>query len=220
MVGGLATNCYLLWSTDKSAVIIDPGDEGTEIAQVINELQLKPMMILLTHGHFDHILGVIDLQLIYKIPIAMGKEDAFLVDRAAAAARYFLKRNIKIPKIKSIDESLPEIKTIKLDDETIRVIKSPGHTPGGVSFYAPKSKLLFTGDTIFADGLRGETDHQYSSKKLLFRSICNLLKLPDETKVLPGHGEETNLAEVKKLFNCDYCELPWLNGIDSIVKVF
>jgi len=208
VVGELATNCYLVWSADKTCLVIDPGDEGTEIAQIINDLGLKPMMILLTHGHFDHILGVIDLQLIYKIPIAMGKEDAFLVDKAGETARYFLKRNIKIPKIKSIDESLPEIKTIKLDDEIIKVIKCPGHTPGGVSFYAPKSKLLFTGDTVFAGGLRGETDHLYSSKKLLYRSICNLLKLPDETLVLPGHGEETNLAETKRLFNCNYCELP------------
>ncbi|MEK7527608.1 MAG: MBL fold metallo-hydrolase [Patescibacteria group bacterium] len=208
VVGELATNCYLLWSTDKSAVIIDPGDEGTEIAQVINELQLKPMMILLTHGHFDHILGVIDLKLIYNIPIAMGKEDAFLVDRAGETAKYFLKRDIKIPKIKKIDNSLKEIRTIKMDDDTIEVIKCPGHTPGGVSFYAPKSKLLFTGDTVFAGGLRGETGHKYSSKKLLYRSICSLLKLPDETVVLPGHGEETNLAEAKRMFNCNYCELP------------
>lgn len=208
VVGEMMTNCYLLWSENKSCVVIDPGDEGTEIAQVINELQLKPMMILLTHGHFDHILGVIDLQLIYNIPIAMGKEDVFLVDRAGETAGYFLKRNVKIPKIKSISENLPEIKTIKLEDEIIKVIKSPGHTPGGVSFYAPKSKLLFTGDTVFANGLRGETDHEYSSKKLLFRSICNLLKLPDETVMLPGHGEETNITEAKRLFNCDYCELP------------
>lgn len=208
VVGELATNCYLLWSEDKSCVVIDPGDEGTEIAQIINELQLKPMMILLTHGHFDHILGVIDLQLIYKIPIAMGKEDAFLVDRASAAAGYFLKRKIKIPKIKKIDGSIKEIKTIKMDGEAVKVIKCPGHTPGGVSFYAPKSKLLFTGDTMFADGLRGETDHQYSSKKDLYRSICNLLKLPDDTVILPGHGEETNIIEAKRFFNCDYCELP------------
>ena len=95
-----------------------------------------------------------------------------------------------------------------MDDDTIEVIKCPGHTPGGVSFYAPKSKLLFTGDTVFAGGLRGETGHKYSSKKLLYRSICSLLKLPDETVVLPGHGEETNLAEAKRMFNCNYCELP------------
>jgi len=208
VVGEMETNCYLVWSEDKSCIIIDPGDEGVEIAQEINRLGLKPMMILLTHGHFDHILGVIDLQLIYNIPIAMGKEDAFLVDRAGETAQYFLKRDIKIPKIKKIDNSLKEIRTIKMDGETIEVIKCPGHTPGGVSFYAPKSKLLFTGDTIFAGGLRGETEHKYSSKKLLYRSICNLLKLPDETVVLPGHGEETNLAEAKRLFNCDYCELP------------
>ena len=67
----MGTNCYLVWSSDKTAVIIDPGDEGTEIAQRINELQLKPLAILLTHGHFDHMLGVMDLKLIFdEVPIA------------------------------------------------------------------------------------------------------------------------------------------------------
>lgn len=199
IVGELGTNCYLLYSADKTAVIIDPGDEGVEIAQVINEMGLKPMMILLTHGHFDHILGVLDLQLIYKIPVAMGKEDIFLVNRAAAAAQYYLKKKIKAPKINNINKDFKNIKKIKLGDEVVEVIKTPGHTPGGVCFYAQKSGLLFCGDIIFANGV-GDTSHQYSSKSDLQKSINKILKLGNNVTVLPGHGEEISLILLKKLF--------------------
>ena len=67
-MGEMGTNCYLVWAEDKTAIIIDPGDEGVEIAQIVDQMGLKPMAILLTHGHFDHILGVLDLQLITKLP--------------------------------------------------------------------------------------------------------------------------------------------------------
>jgi len=199
IVGELGTNCYLVYSPDKTAVIIDPGDEGVEIAQVINEMGLKPMMILLTHGHFDHILGVMDLQLIYKIPVAMGKEDIFLVNRSQETAQYFLKKKIVAPKIKTILTGFKNIKNIMLGDEKILVIKTPGHTPGGVSFYAKKSGLLFCGDTIFADGV-GDTSHQYSSKIDLEKSINKLLKLDGQVMVMPGHGEKISLILLRKLY--------------------
>ena len=198
VVGELGTNCYLVWAPDKTAVIIDPGDEGVEIAQIVAEMGLKPMMILLTHGHFDHILGILDLQLIFKIPVAMGKEDAFLVDRAQETAEYYLKRKIKAPKIKSLNSGVKNIKNIKLGDETIKIIKTPGHTPGGACFYAQKSRLIFTGDTIFANGI-GDTSHQYSSTKDLQKSIDKILKIKGGL-ILPGHGDEISLILLKKLF--------------------
>lgn len=196
IVGELGTNCYLVWVEDKSAIIIDPGDEGVEIAQIINELKLKPTAILLTHGHFDHIMGVIDLQLIFKIPVAMGSEDAFLINRSQMTAEYFLKKKFVTPSIKPIKVSF---KNIKLGDEIIKIIKTPGHTPGSVCFYAQKSGLLFSGDTIFANGV-GDTSHQYSSKNDLQKSINKILKLDDKIMVLPGHGEEISLILLKKLF--------------------
>lgn len=199
IVGEMGTNCYLVYSQDKTAVIIDPGDEGVEIAQTINELGLKPMAILLTHGHFDHILGVLDLQLIFKIPVAMGKEDIFIVNRAAATAEYYLKKKIKVPKILSINKDLKNISNLKIGNETIKIIKTPGHTPGSVCFYAQKSGLLFSGDTIFASGI-GDTTHQYSSKSDLNKSIEKILVLPDGVKVLSGHGEEISLILLRRLF--------------------
>jgi glyoxylase-like metal-dependent hydrolase (beta-lactamase superfamily II) len=88
---------------------------------------------------------------------------------------------------------------ITLGDEEIKIIKTPGHTPGGVCFFANKSKLLFCGDTIFADGV-GDTSHQYSSIDDLHKSINTILKLDDNITVLPGHGEEISLILLKKLF--------------------
>jgi len=199
IVGEMGTNCYIVYAPDKTAVIIDPGDEGVEIAQAINEMGLKPTTILLTHGHFDHILGVLDLQLIFKIPIAMGKEDAFLVNRAQETARFYLHKNINAPKIISLKNDLQNFGKITLGNEEIKIIKTPGHTPGGVCFYAKKSGLLFCGDTIFADGV-GDTSHQYSSKEDMQKSINKILKLEDNTTVLPGHGEEISLILLKKLF--------------------
>ncbi len=195
-MGEMGTNCYLLWSNDKKAIIIDPGDEGTEIAQIINELGLKPIVILLTHGHFDHIMGVIDLQLIFNIPVAMSQEDIFLTNRAQKTAQYYLKKKINKIKIKTNNTSF---KTIKLGEENIKIIKTPGHTPGSVCFYAQKSGLLFSGDTIFANGV-GDTRHQYSSKNELQKSIQKILKIDKNVLVLPGHGDEINLILLKKLF--------------------
>ncbi len=201
----MGTNCYIVWSIDKTAVIIDPGDEGVEIAQIVAELGLTPMAILLTHGHFDHVLGVLDLQLIYNIPVAMGTEDIFLINRASETAEYYLNKKIKALKIKTSNfpprraGKLQKIRRIKLGDEMIKVIQTPGHTPGSVCFYAEKSQLLFTGDTIFADGI-GDTSHNYSSKTDLDKSIKKILKLKENITVLPGHGDETNLILWKKLF--------------------
>ncbi len=188
VVGEMATNCYLVWSEDKSAVVIDPGDEGTEIAQRINELGLKPMAILLTHGHFDHVLGVIDLKLIYQIPVAMGKDDIFLVERAEKSAEYFLKKKMNKIKVKISQISTKEIKELRLGSEVIEVVKTPGHTPGGVCFYCPEEGWLFDGDMLFAEG-QGETTHEYSSKSEMTKSIQKILNFPNGTLILPGHGE-------------------------------
>lgn len=198
-MGEMRTNCYIVWASDKSAIIIDPGDEGVEIAQIINQLGLKPMAIFLTHGHFDHILGVLDLQLIYNIPIAMDKKDAFLVDRAQETAEHYLNKKIRAPKIKSLKNDLQNFGKFMLGDEEIKIIKTPGHTPGSVCFFAKKSKLLFCGDTIFAQGM-GDTSHQYSSTSDLQKSIDKLLGLDDRVLVLPGHDQEISLILLKKLF--------------------
>lgn len=208
VLGELNTNCYLVWETDsKEAIVIDAADEGNIISEEIERRNLKLKMVLATHGHFDHNLAVLDLKLIYKIPFGCNGKDFFLLERQAETAKHFLGKNTVVaPNISKIDIDLDDSDEIKLGKYKVIVIKTPGHTPGGVSFLI--EDMLFTGDTLFADGLRGDTKHNYSSTKAIFNSICRLLELPEETMVLPGHGEETTIGCAKKLFNCDYCELP------------
>lgn len=201
VVGEMQTNCYILWSEDKEAVVIDPGDEGVEIGQRINELGLKPKVICLTHGHFDHILGATDLQLIFKVPIAINYEDSFLVERASTTANIYLKNKVGNIKIKLNIDLSKNTSKFCLGGENITIIKTPGHTPGSISFYCKDTGLVFTGDTLFADGWQGETTHKYSSASQIVNSIKNLFKLPAKTMVLPGHGDMTTIAMARKFFN-------------------
>ncbi len=208
VLGELKTNCFLLWDTDsKEAMVIDAADEGNVISEEIERRNLKLKLVVATHGHFDHNLAVLDLKLIYNVPFGCSSKDFFLIERQAETAKHFLGKNrIVAPNINKIDIDLDDTDEIKLGKNKVKVIKTPGHTPGGVSFLV--EDMLFTGDTLFAEGLRGDTKHNYSSTKAIFNSICKLLELPEGTIVLPGHGEETTIESAKKLFNCDYCELP------------
>ena len=184
----MQTNCYLVWAEDKTTAIIDPGDEGTEIAQRINELGLKPTVILLTHGHFDHVLGALDLKLIFNIPFYPHRADMFLLKRQTSTADRFLKQKNNTPDFKEIDGDLSEIKEINVGGEKLEVIPLPGHTPGGVGFYYRKGGWLFDGDILFSENMPGETGHIYSSKSEMAKSISKILNFSKGTLVLPGHG--------------------------------
>jgi glyoxylase-like metal-dependent hydrolase (beta-lactamase superfamily II) len=199
ILGELRTNCYLVWEEkNKECVVIDAADDGVSISDEIERLGLKPKYILATHGHFDHNLGVLDLKLIYNIPYCASEKDLFLLKRQQETAKHFLKQEVKVPNLEKIDIDLDKIDKIELGKEKIKVIKTPGHTPGGVSFLA--GEWLFDGDLIFAEGLRGESSHSYSSTKDIYKSISEILKLPEDTVILPGHGEELTVARAKDFF--------------------
>ncbi len=197
--GELQTNCYLLWDDEsKEAAIVDAADDGVVISDEIEKKGLKAKYILATHGHFDHNLGALDLKLIYNIPYCASEKEMFLLKRQQETARYFLKKNIRVPDIKKIDINLDEIKEVELGEKQIKILKCPGHTPGGLAFLA--DNFLFSGDTIFADGMVGKTDFEYSSVTDLKNSIREILNLPINTIILPGHGETTTIAEAKQYF--------------------
>lgn len=199
VLGELQTNCYLLWDEEsKEAAVIDAADDGVAISEEIERLQLKPKYILATHGHFDHNLGVLDLKLIYNIPYAASQKDLFLLKRQQETARHFLKIDIKVPNLKKIDIDLDQKDEIKLGEKTIKIINTPGHTPGGLAFLA--DNLLFSGDIVFAQGMRGKTIFQYSSDIDIRKSIGTILKSPKDTVILSGHGEETTVGEAKQFF--------------------
>lgn len=199
VLGELKTNCYLVWEEkSKEAVVIDAADDGVAISDEIERLGLKLKYVLATHGHFDHNLGVLDLKLIYNIPYACSQKDWFLLERQQETAKHFLGMDIKVPNLKKIDIDLDKEKEFFLGKKEIKIIKTPGHTPGGVSFLA--DNYLFSGDTIFAQGMRGQTSYNYCSTKDIFESINKILNLPDDTEILSGHGEMTWVSEAKQFF--------------------
>lgn len=200
VIGDLETNCYLVWNEKtKECLVIDPADDGIGISEEINSKKLEVKSVFLTHGHFDHSLGALDLKLIYNADFGCSCEDTFLLDRQDETAKHFLKKEIQVPNFIKIDIDLDKIKNFKLGEEIIEIIKTPGHTPGSVCFYNKKNKFLFSGDTLFA-GCRGRTDFSYGSTKKIFESLKKLMKLDKETRVMPGHGEETTIERESKRY--------------------
>ncbi len=198
IVGQLQTNCYLVWEKETNeGVIIDPGDDAEYILNRIKDLEIKPKVILATHGHFDHVLGVFELKMALKIPFLIHRKDLFLLKRVDKTADYFT--GIKDGFVPSADAFLKENKKISFGQNSqLKVIETPGHFPGGVAFLS--RGVVFSGDTLFKQGV-GRTDFSYCSQADLIDSIKNkLFKLPDKTIVYPGHGEETTIGEEKKNF--------------------
>ncbi|HSV94696.1 MAG TPA: MBL fold metallo-hydrolase [Spirochaetia bacterium] len=191
-VGELQTNCYLVWDENTlDCLIIDPGDDADFITTEILQLKLKPLGILLTHGHYDHCLACLELKLNFNIPIHLNPKDNFLYQNASKSASFWspsLRGGIPTRQSPTFTQppTIPYQKEIILGDKTIQVISTPGHTPGSVCFYS--APHLFVGDTIFAEGV-GRTDFSYSSSSDLKKSLAKIYTYPRETLIYPGHEE-------------------------------
>jgi len=188
-LGQLQANCYLLVN-DKNCLIIDPADDAPFILEEIQRKRLNLVGMLATHGHFDHIGAVGEIQLSFNIPLYIFKEDQFLVDRVEETAKHFLGFKPVILPIKNIKYlkigNFPSSPRLRLASK-FKIIKTPGHTPGGSCFYFKEENALFTGDTLFAEGV-GRTDFSYCSKEDLEKSLAKIRKLKDVV-IYPGHGE-------------------------------
>lgn len=197
IVGQLQTNCYLVWPHSakalrgKDAIIIDPGDDADFIIRKIQDFGLKPALIVATHGHFDHALAIIELRLAFKIPFLIHQADLFLLRRLQETTRYFT--GTETDPILPPDKFVKEGDLIKFGKEKLKVIETPGHTPGSICLY--QKGILFSGDTLFAQGI-GRTDFSYASLKKLKNSLKKLFQLPKKTVVYPGHGSKTRLGGV------------------------
>lgn len=192
IVGQLATNCYLVFcEKTRESLIIDPGDDGGYIINRIKDLDLKPMAIAATHGHFDHVLASTELRLAFKIPFYLHKKDLTILKRTQRTTRHFL--GTQEDMVIEPDKFLKEGVEIKFGREVLQVIETPGHTQGSISLYGGK-KHLFVGDTIFAHGGYGRTDLEGGDAKKIDKSAKKLLKLSKETIIYPGHGEQTTVA--------------------------
>ncbi|PIV08651.1 hypothetical protein COW57_00275 [Candidatus Roizmanbacteria bacterium CG17_big_fil_post_rev_8_21_14_2_50_39_7] len=191
-LGELQATCYLIENEGKG-ILIDPADEGSFLLEELQRKNIELEALFLTHGHFDHCMAAGEIQMSLDVPLYLHKKDQFLIDRLDSTAEHFLgyKPIIIPPKnVKYISSKL-KVKSLKL-----QILETPGHTPGGVCYYFPDEKIVFTGDTLFA-GAIGRTDLSYSNKKDLWSSLKTILALPEETTIYPGHGESTYIGEEK-----------------------
>ena len=181
-------NCYILVEENtKECGIIDPGGDSERLISQIDKLNAKPKFILLTHGHMDHVGGVIDLVKKYNIPFYISKADE----------EYMEKDDFVFGTLPKASGYLKENDILKLGDEIIKVLETPGHTKGGLCFLLNNDKV-FTGDTLF-NGSIGRTDFIGGSMSEIINSIKDkLLPLGDRVDVYPGHGDMTTIEHEKK----------------------
>lgn len=191
----LISNIYLL-EKDKECVIVDPGTIKPSILNYLKNNDLKLIAILLTHGHFDHIRGTEELVNLYDCPVYIGFNDEFfLQDPHLNCSRYASSQDLVI-NIKPTTVSEGEI--LRLLGEEIRVIETPYHTDGSVSYYLKDSNCIFTGDSLFKHTV-GRDDLPTSAPHKRKASLEKLTSLPELTKIYPGHGGFSSIKEEKAL---------------------
>lgn len=200
VVGELEVNCYILYDRLlKEAIIVDPGADAAKIKAFLHKEMLNPKLIVNTHGHFDHIGANGN----FNLPVYIHRlEKDFLTDSL---------KNLSVvlgnsKKFANAPNLIEEGDIIKVGDDFLKVLHTPGHTPGGVSLLSDDNKFVLTGDTLFSGGV-GRTDLPYSSEKSLMESIKRkLFVLDNDTIVYPGHGPASTIGK-EKSFN------PFIEGL-------
>ena len=195
VLGMVYTNTWFLKNKETGALlIIDPADQPLLIQQKITAMEGKPEAILLTHGHFDHMMAADAVRSMYGIPVLALEEEKNLLENPG----YNLSGSWAAPCSLQADRWLKDQEILELAGFTIRVLHTPGHTQGSCCYYLEEEGVLFSGDTLFA-GSVGRTDFPTSSTRQMMNSVHMLLEqLPGETKVFSGHGEETTIAYEKR----------------------
>ncbi|MGN0141257.1 MAG: MBL fold metallo-hydrolase [Roseburia sp.] len=197
VVGSVQTNCYFVINEDTGEMlIIDPGAAGARLIARIEEEGLKPVAILLTHGHFDHAGSAAELAEHFSIPVYAEEHERETLDDPAVNLSGWEGEQ----KAYHADIFLQDEQELTLAGFHIRVFHTPGHTVGGCCYFLPYQKVLFSGDTLFAQSM-GRTDFPKGSSSQLLRSIREkLMVLPEDVVVYPGHNEETTIG-TERMYN-------------------
>jgi len=192
VVGQLQTNCYVIESQGQ-ALVVDPGDEPERILRFIKDLNVRPTEIIATHTHFDHVLGVNGVRKTTKTPFLIHRDDLPMLESMQSRVRQFM--GFEVPPPPKVDGYLKDGELLKLGDETIRVLHTPGHSTGSISLAG--DGYVLTGDALFNQSI-GRTDLPGGDLDTLVHSIRErLFRLDDETIVYPGHGPETTIGDEK-----------------------
>lgn len=197
IVGMVQTNCYVAINTKtKEAIIIDPADQANVIQTKIEEKGVRPVAILLTHGHFDHIMAVEELVEAFKIPVYAHTDESEILKTPSLNLSNMAHRKVNLVP----DVNLKDNQDLVLAGFHIQVLHTPGHTKGSVCYYIEDEEVLFSGDTLFQESV-GRTDFPTGSSVEIVHSIKEKLAvLPNAVQVYPGHEGATTIGH-EKMYN-------------------
>lgn len=203
-LGIMQTNCYIVERGDADCLLFDPGSDGVELIQILQDKKLRPKAIFLTHAHFDHIGAVDEVRNLFNIPVYVHeREKEWLGDPALNGSQYFRMKSLIAAS--PADRHFTEEGAQNLWGFKFTLFETPGHSPGSVSYYFEEGGFVISGDALFKGGI-GRTDLPEGNQDQLLNSIHNkLLTLPEETIVMSGHGPTTTIGE-------EMDSNPFLNG--------
>ena len=197
VLGDFLTNCYILRDSQDATdcIIIDPGLQPQPLIDFLQNNDLKPLAVILTHGHADHFAGLDALKNNYpNIKVHIHKLDAEMLADPHSNLSLMAAASLAA---EPADTLLSDNDTIDIAGINLSVLHTPGHTPGGISLYSKAHNLVFTGDALFAGSI-GRTDFPSGDTDQLLKSIKQkLLTLPESTDVYPGHGPKTSIKNEK-----------------------